>query len=71
MLGRPEVTGRDLLAMLATPTGWRLALNQVFVVVVAAGVFAVVAGVIRRLWSRPRPVVPVAAAPAALAERRG
>jgi len=65
-LGRPEVTGRDLLAMMATPAGWRLALNQVFVVVVAAGVFAAVAGVIHRLWSRPRPVMPVAVAPAAL-----
>ena len=66
MLGRPEVTGRDLLAMMATPAGWRLALNQVFVVVVAAGVFAAVAGVIHRLWSRPQPVVPVAVAPAPL-----
>lgn len=70
-LGHPDVTGRDLLAMLATPAGWRLALNQAFVVVVAAGAFAAVAGVIHRLWSRPRPVVPVAAAPAALVERRG
>ena len=65
-LGRPEVTGRDLLAMLATPAGWRLALNQVFVIVVAAGAFAAVAAVTHRLWSRPRPVVPVAAAPEAL-----
>jgi len=64
MLGRPEVTGRDLLAMLATPAGWRLALNQAFVVVVAASVFAAVAGVIHRLWSRP--VVIAAAAPEAL-----
>jgi uncharacterized membrane protein YedE/YeeE len=66
MLGRPEVTGRDLLAMLTTPAGWRLALNQAFVVVVALGVLAAVAGVIHRLWARPRPVVPVDAAPAAL-----
>jgi len=63
-LGRPDVTGRDLVAMLATPAGWRLALNQAFVVVVAAGVFAAVAGVIHRRWSRP--LVTVAAAPEAL-----
>ena len=65
-LRRPEVTGSDLLGMLATPAGWRLVLNQAFVVVVAAGVFAAVAAVLVRLWSRPVRVVLVAAAPEAL-----
>jgi hypothetical protein len=65
MLARPDVTGRDLLALLATPVGWRLALNQLFVVVVAGVVFALAAVVIRRVWARP--AVAVVAAPPALA----
>ncbi len=64
-LARADVTGRELLAMLATAAGWRLALNQAFVIAVAAGVFAAAAGVIHRLWFRP--VATVAAVPEALA----
>jgi hypothetical protein len=60
MLARDEVSGRDLLGMLATPAGWWLALNQVLVGAVGAAVFAVVAGVIHRLWTRES----VAGAPA-------
>jgi hypothetical protein len=52
MLSRPEVTGRDLVAMLATPAGWRLVLNQALVVVLAAAVFAAAAAAIHRLWAR-------------------
>jgi hypothetical protein len=59
-LARDDVSGADLLRMLTTPAGWRLALNQVLVGAVGAAVFALVAGVLHRLWTR----VVVAAAPA-------
>jgi hypothetical protein len=64
-LARADVTARDLVAMLGTPSGWRLALNQALVVAVGAGVFLAVAGVVRRLWTR-EPMT-AAAAPSALA----
>lgn len=62
-LARADVTARDLVAMLATAGGWRLALNQALVVAVAASVFATVAGLIHRLWARPT-AAPVPAPPA-------
>ena len=65
MLARPDVTGRDLLALLATPAGWRLALDQMLVVAVTGAVVALVAVLIRRLWARPR--MTIADAPPALA----
>jgi hypothetical protein len=64
-LARAEVTAPDLVAMLATPAGWRLALNQALVAAVAAGAFAAVAGLIYRLWARP--AVTAAPVPQALA----
>jgi hypothetical protein len=64
-LARADVTAHDLLAMLATPAGWRLAINQALVVAVGAGVFLALAGVVRRLWTR-EPLT-AAAAPSALA----
>jgi hypothetical protein len=54
-LARPEVTGRDLVAMLATPAGWRLAANQTLLLAASLVVFAAVAGVIRRVWTPPAP----------------
>jgi hypothetical protein len=66
MLARADVTGRDLLAMLATPAGWHLVLNQALVVAVATGVFAAAAAVVHRLWTRET----VAAAPEAQAVAR-
>jgi hypothetical protein len=53
MLGHAEVTARDVIALLAAPAGWRLALNQVLVAAVAAVVFLSLAWVIRRLWTQP------------------
>jgi hypothetical protein len=63
-LARADVSARDLVAVLATPAGWRLALDQVFVVVVALGVFMAVAALIHRLWVRPATTMaPVPQAP--------
>jgi hypothetical protein len=53
MVSRADVSARDVLAMLATPVGWRLALDQALVLALAAVVFAVLALVIRRAWSPP------------------
>jgi hypothetical protein len=64
-LARADVTARDLGAMLATPLGWQLLLNQALVVVIGVGVFGVVAGVVHRLWARAP--VTTAVAPHALA----
>jgi hypothetical protein len=64
-LGRADVTARDLVAMLATPAGWQLALNQALVVVLGAAVFAMAAALVRRLWARA--MVVRAMAPPALA----
>jgi hypothetical protein len=64
MLARDDVGGCDLLRMLATPAGWRLALNQALVGAVGAAAFATVAGVIHRFWARE--AVTAAPAPQAL-----
>jgi hypothetical protein len=64
-LGRADVTARDLVAMLATPAGWQLALNQALVVVLGAAVFAMAAALVHRLWARA--TVVRAVAPPALA----
>ncbi|HEX2440699.1 MAG TPA: hypothetical protein VHT71_20470 [Methylomirabilota bacterium] len=52
-LARPDVSGRDLVRMLATPAGWRLAANQALMLVASLAAFAAVAGVIRRVWTPP------------------
>jgi hypothetical protein len=50
-LGREDVGARDLLRMLGTSAGWRLALNQVLIGIAGLAVAAAVAAVIRRLWA--------------------
>ena len=60
-VSRGDVSARDVLALLATRAGVRLALGQALVVMLAAGVFATLALAIRRLWSSS----PAALAPAA------
>ena len=47
------MSGRDLVHMLATPAGWRLAVNQALLLVASLAVFAVVAVLIRRVWTPP------------------
>jgi hypothetical protein len=64
VLAREDVTGRDLLRMLGTLAGWRLALNQLLVGAVGAAVLAGAAGLIHRLWTRE--ALTVAPAPEAL-----
>jgi len=52
------IRGRDVLAALATPSGWRLALGQALTLVVAALVVGALALVMRWLWltqERPGP----------------
>ena len=51
-LARPEVTGRGVIALLATPAGWQLALNQIGIVLVGAVLFGAAAGLVHRLWAR-------------------
>jgi hypothetical protein len=50
-LAREDVTAHDLVRMLATPAGWRLAANQALVLAMGLAVFAAVAVVIRRVWA--------------------
>jgi hypothetical protein len=52
MLAHDEVRAGDVVRMLATSAGWRLALNQVLVGAVAAVAFALVAAILHRLWAR-------------------
>ena len=61
MVARGDVSARDVLALLATPAGWRLALGQALVVTVAAATFAGLALALRAVWSPPRaPLTPAA-----------
>lgn len=62
-VSRGDVHARDLLSALGTPHGWRLALGQVIVLVLAAVVLGAMALGIRRLWSSPAP--PLVVEPAA------
>ena len=50
LLGRREVTGADVPALLLTPRGWRLAANQLVMLLVFAGAVATVWAVLRRVW---------------------
>ena len=50
MVSRSDVSARDVVVILATPAGWRLALDQALVEALAVAVFTVVAAVIHRLW---------------------
>ena len=62
-LGRADVSARDLVGLLGTPAGWRLALNQALVGAAALAVAAAIAAIVRRLWAPE----PVSATPAAQA----
>jgi hypothetical protein len=52
-VSRGDVHGRDVIAVLATPGGWRLALGQALTLVVAAAVIGTLALVTRWLWLTP------------------
>jgi hypothetical protein len=52
MLAHDDVRAGDVVRMLATSAGWRLALNQVLVGAVAAVAFALVAAILHRFWAR-------------------
>ena len=61
MVARGDVSARDVLVLLATPAGWRLALGQALVLAVAAAIFAGLALVLRAVWSPPpSPLTPAA-----------
>jgi hypothetical protein len=64
MVSRPDVSARDVLAMLATPTGWRLAGGQALVFALAGGLFAGVALSLRWLWATPPPAPAAVVSPA-------
>jgi hypothetical protein len=60
-VARGDVSARDVLALVATPAGGRLALGQALVVTIGVGLFAGLALVLRAVWSP----APVALAPSA------
>jgi hypothetical protein len=50
LLGRRAITGADLPALLLTPRGWRLAANELVMLLVFGGALATIAAVLRRVW---------------------
>jgi hypothetical protein len=57
-VSRGDIRGRDVVAALATPAGWRLLLGQALTLLVAAVVLGGLALVMRWLWrtqARPSP----------------
>jgi hypothetical protein len=59
VVSRPDVSARDLMRMLPTAEGVRLARNQAALLAVNAAVAAGVALVVRRMWRAPAVVEPV------------
>lgn len=62
LVSRADVSAGDVLALLATPAGWRLALQHALVQALGAATLAVIALAVRRLWRRPSTPVLAAAA---------